>query len=360
MPSFFNTACALLSAGQLAAAATYTLQDSYDKTNFFKEFEFFSDADPTWGFVQYQDAASASEQGLAGYHQGAIYLGSDHKTMNPTAGRASTRVNSKKTYDQMLMVADVVHMPVGCGTWPALWTYGSDWPGMGEIDIIEGVNSQSTNEITLHTSAGCTMGQGNAVGSTKFKASTDCSAGAGSTGCPQSTASTNNFGKGLNAAGGGVYAMLWDNEAISVYQFPRNSTAANALTSSSSSSTVDTSSLGVPLATFVGGSGCNIAEKFYQHQITINTDFCGSWAGNDEVWAADAECSAKASSCQEYVAGNPDAFVDAYWLINSIKVYTASSSPSSPSATASGYPAPSTTGAYGVYGKKKRGLPFIA
>ncbi|ROW11538.1 hypothetical protein VMCG_01105 [Cytospora schulzeri] len=364
MPSFFNTACALLSAGQLATAATYTLQDNYDKTNFFKGFEFFSGADPTTGFVQYQDAASASAQGLAGYHEGGIYLGSDHTTMNPANGRASTRVYSKKTYDQMFMVVDVVHMPVGCGTWPALWSYGKDWPGMGEIDVLEGVNSQSTNQITLHTNGSCTMAQGSAVGSTKFSATADCSAGDGSTGCPQTTTSTNNFGAGLNAGGGGIYAMLWDNEAISVYHFPRNSTTANSLTSNSS--TVDTSILGMPLATFVGGDGCDITEKFFSHHITINTDFCGSWAGQDSVWSADAECSAKAPTCQEYVANNPEAFVDAYWLFNSIKVYTTSGS-ASPTATASGSAVSATAsgaygsfGVYGSYGKKKRGLPFRA
>lgn len=361
MPSFFSTACTLLSAGQLAAAATYTLQDNYDQTNFFKGFDFFSGADPTNGFVQYQDATSANAQGLAGYHKGAIYLGSDHKTMNPANGRASTRVESKKTYDQMLMVADVVHMPVGCGTWPALWSYGTDWPNMGEIDVIEGVNSNPTNEITLHTSGSCTMNPGNSIGSTKFSASTDCSAGDGGTGCPQSTTDTNNFGVGLNAGGGGIYAMLWDSEAISVYQFPRNSTAANAL--ASSSSTVDTSSLGTPLATFIGGSGCDIPQRFSNHHITINTDFCGSWAGQADVWSGDAECSAKSSTCEDYVANNPEAFVDAYWLINSIKVYTTSGSAGS-SATASGS-APSATatgayGGYGAYGVKKRGLPFMA
>lgn len=355
MPSFSRTAWALLSAVQLAAAATYTLQDNYDKTNFFDSFEFFSDPDPTQGFVQYQDASSAKSQGLAGYNQEAIYLGTDHTMMNPASGRASTRVYSQKTYTQMLMLADVVHMPVGCGTWPALWSFGGDWPSKGEIDIIEGVNSQSANEITLHTNGTCTMAEGNAAASTKFSATTDCSAGDGSTGCPQTTTSTSTFGKGLNAAGGAIYAMLWDNESISVYLFPRNSTEANAL--SSSTSTVDTSSFGTPLATFVGGSGCDISERFMEHVITINTAFCGSWAGSDEVWGADAECSAKASTCEEYVANNPDAFVDAYWLLNSIKVYTTSGSDAS--ATASGAAA-SATGGYGAYGVKKRGMPFMA
>lgn len=41
------------------------------------------------------------------------------------------------------------------------WTFGDDWPNQGEIDIIEGVNLQTKNDVTLHTSNGCsTSGTG--------------------------------------------------------------------------------------------------------------------------------------------------------------------------------------------------------
>lgn len=32
-----------------------------------------------------------------------------------------------------------------------VWMFGSDWPNNGEIDIIEGVNSQNSNLISLHS-----------------------------------------------------------------------------------------------------------------------------------------------------------------------------------------------------------------
>jgi beta-glucanase (GH16 family) len=53
------------------------------------------------------------------------------------------RLTSKNSYTHGLVILDLAHMPGGvCGTWPAFWMVGPNWPNSGEIDIIEGVNSQ--------------------------------------------------------------------------------------------------------------------------------------------------------------------------------------------------------------------------
>ncbi len=140
------------------AQGAYTIQDSYDASNFFENFEFFNGPDPTSGFVQYVDAATANSTGLAGYANNGIYLGVDYQTQNPAAGRASVRLTTTKSYTHGLIVADIAHQPApACGSWPAFWTFGPSWPRSGEIDIIEGVNLQTNSSITLHTASGCSF-----------------------------------------------------------------------------------------------------------------------------------------------------------------------------------------------------------
>ncbi|ELR22882.1 uncharacterized protein ACA1_397280 [Acanthamoeba castellanii str. Neff] len=78
------------------------------------------------------------------------------------------------------------------------------------------------------------------------------------------------------------------------------------------------SSWGKPYANFQFGSNCP-SSHFYNHQIIINLTFCGTWAGDSWVWK-NTGCGQYAS-CQNFVQHNPQAFADAYWQINSLKVY---------------------------------------
>lgn len=294
------------------ANAAYSLEDNYDDQNFFSEFDFFDGADPTDGFVSFANAGTANMTGLAGYSNGAVYLGVDHTTLNPAGGRGSVRVTSNKAYTHGLFIADISHMPGGiCGVWPAFWTFGPNWPASGEIDIIEGVNSQSTDSITLHTSSGCTMSSSGSLSSSTL-ANGDCNDGNAGTGCSFGTASTQGYGAGFNAIGGGVYAMEWTSSAIQVYFFPRNSIPGDI----TSGNPVPTG-WGTPVASF-SGSGCDIDSHFMGHNIIFDTTFCGQWAGN--VWPS-SSCGSLASTCDAYVGSNPAAFTDAYWMINSVKVY---------------------------------------
>lgn len=300
----------LLCAAGIANAA-YIIEDTYNETNFFNAFDFFAEKDPTDGFVRFSSATTANMSALAGYADGAIFLGVDHTTMNPTGGRASVRVSSKKSYTHGLFIADLAHMPSSeCGLWPAFWTVGPDWPNSGEIDVIESVNEYSTDTITMHTSEGCNLNNvGAKPGSTL--STPDCNAGNAGSGCSLNNTNTP-VGSAFNSLGGGVYAMEWTSSAIKVFFFPRQS-----IPSDITSGKPDPTSWGLPVALFQG-SGCDIDSHFKHHQIIFDTTFCGQWAG--KVWSS-GSCASRASTCESYVAANPAAFEQAYWMINSVEVY---------------------------------------
>lgn len=297
----------------LLASSSYRLVDTYDYTNFFSTFNFFTAPDPTHGFVSYQSQSSASSRGLISTPNNQVRLGVDSTTYNPPApGRASVRLTSNKAYTHGLFIADIAHMPSAtCGVWPAFWTFGPNWPGSGEIDIIEGVNTQSTNTVTLHTSANCNINNlGSASGT--WTNSADCNSNNAYNGCGAGTSNSNNYGNGFNANGGGVYAMQWESSGIYVWFFPRN-----GIPSDISSGNPDTTRWGSPTVAF-NSAGCDFDAHFANHNIVFDTTFCGDWAGG--VWGQ--SCGNLAGSCQDYVSQNPGAFSDAYWLINSVKYYS--------------------------------------
>ena len=327
----------ILSLAVLATAANagYTLDKSYDSTNFFDKFNFFSGPDPTNGFVEYVDQAAANQQHLAGYANNAVFMGVDNTTMNPANGRKSVRLESQDTFTRGLFIADIAHMPGSvCGSWPAYWMFGAGWPNDGEIDIIEGVNTQTKNAITLHTGEGCSMAGsvGGAVNGAlpgTSMTSVQCSSSGGNNdGCGQQTGDNQGYGDGFNDVGGGVYATEWTSDHIAVWFFQRSRIPANI-----NSGNPDPSSWGQPAAMFAGGSGCNIDSHFKDNQIVFDTTFCGDWAGNAQVWSSDAECSALASTCKDYVSGHPGDFSNSYWLLNSLKVYQQGQGSSSPTPT---------------------------
>lgn len=319
----------------------YSLVNSYTGKDFFNGWEFWDQPDPTNGFVDYVNQQTAMDSRLAGlFYNNATdehtaFLGVDTTTMNPTAGRASVRISSSQAWSGGgLFIADVRHSPQGsCGSWPALWLVGPDWPNQGEIDIIEGVNDNAYNSLTLHTGPNCksNLPQNKFLGK---QVTTDCEiSGENNVGCSiRSNASTSYnpkakqmithpaAGPGFNAAGGGVYATSWDATGISIWMFPHSAVPADLVAGKPDPS----SWTATPLARF-GGDGCDYSTTFRNQQLVVDTTFCGDWAGKDEVWSQSPACKAKAPTCQEFVANNPSAFKDTYWEIASIQVYQTAS-----------------------------------
>ncbi|KAF5572068.1 mixed-linked glucanase precursor MLG1 [Fusarium pseudoanthophilum] len=293
----------------------YSIKTTYDSSNFFEAFEFFNEKDPTNGFVDYVDADAANSEGLAGYVDGAVYMGVDYQTKNPSNGRRSVRVTSHDAFTHGLFIADIAHMPGSIpGVWPAYWMFGPNWPTSGEIDILEGVNTQTENKISLHTGPGCSITNDGTTQGTTLE-SENCDSAGASAGCGQNTSDNQNYGDGFNDIGGGVYATEWTSDHIAVWFFHRGRIPQDI-----QSGNPTPSSWGPPAAKFNGGHGCNIDDHFKENNIVFDTTFCGDWAGSPDVWGKNPETSSL-GDCKDYVANNPADFKNAYWLVNSIKVY---------------------------------------
>ncbi|RAL65983.1 hypothetical protein DID88_005644 [Monilinia fructigena] len=300
-------ALAFIAIGEVSAANKYTLVDNYAGTNFFDMFDYYTGADPSAGYVSYTSKEVAenanSELGVAltKVENGQAYMGVDYVNA-VTAGRPSVRIQSKKTYTHGLIIADLAHMPASiCGTWPAFRTVNSsNYPQYGEIDILENVNEKTM--LPLHA----------------LVTNTD----------------PNSYGTPFNDNGGGVYAMQWTSDVIRIWNFGPDTIPADI-----TAGTPDPSTWTLPAFTTEGGV-CNIDELFANHKIVFDTSFCGGYAGKTEFWQEttcyDAE---KYPTCDSYVRANPAAYKEAYWLINSVKVYQNDSLAATSAAAASSEPA---------------------
>ncbi|GAA5820193.1 hypothetical protein JCM11251_005520 [Rhodosporidiobolus azoricus] len=308
-----------------APAATPVLRKTYTGTDFTagKEFEFSTNDDPTHGLVEYVDASTAATQGLARVtSSGAAILAIDStSTLGYNVKRPSVRIESKATYDSgTLMIFDLAHMPWGCATWPAMWTYNQPWPAMGEIDIVEGVSNRRFNQHTLHTVPGCTRNP--SIPQTGLQNASwvgnDCQAWSWSYGCNVIDWDPASYGEGFNRAGGGVFALLFAETGISIYRWKRSDVPADI-----QNGAPRWKSWGLPVAAF-DRSTCDTRSFFKQQRITFDITTCGDMAGQDHVWQDPVQtgegCYPKYGNCIAAVQ-DPENFKEAYFQINYIKVY---------------------------------------
>lgn len=302
------------------SALSYSLADQFSGTSFFDNFDYYTGYDPSSGFVHYVPSDQATSLNLTYASSSSAILRVDtsvnsSSVPNASTGRFSVRITSQKQYGlDTLFIFDVIHSPIGCGTWPALWTSDpSNWPTNGEIDIMEAVNvvSSTANQMTLHTTKDCSMNvkrkETGKVLATNCLNSTDSNAGCGVDGTSDS------FGTDFNSAGGGVMAMELRSAGIRMWQFGRSS-----IPSDITSDSPDPSTWGEATADFPS-TDCDIGSHFKNQSIIANIDLCGSWAGDSTVYAE--TCS---GTCEDQVANNNTAFTDAYWEFGKFSVFTAS------------------------------------
>jgi len=284
----------------------YNLANSYAGSTFFDGFAFEAIGDPTHGYVNYVSKADATARGLINTTNDIVYIGTDMKNVASGRGRDSVRLSSNTVYNGGLFVIDLSHMPTGCGTWPAFWTVGPNWPNEGEIDIIEGVNLETADQVTLHTNDGCNIANEDKSKFTGTVGNTNCQ---GNSGCGIKTGA-GSYGAPFNSHQGGVYAMEWTTNYIQTFYWPRGSVPANV-----DSKNPDPSTWGKPFAYFQFGSACPNSH-FKDHKIIFDLTYCGDWAG--AVFSS--QCPGK-GNCNDYVKNNPAAFREAYWHIHYVRVF---------------------------------------
>ncbi|BFZ56199.1 hypothetical protein PYCC9005_003241 [Savitreella phatthalungensis] len=296
----------------------YNLVRTHAGESFFDGFDFFSRNDPTHGFVDYQSKSQASN---------LISANEIHVEIRPgvtanSRGIPSIRIESTDRYTGGLFLLDIEKMPTGCGAWPAFWlTDGTHWPDHGEIDVIEGVNLQSRNVVSLHTGTNCNTWNIQNRNQTGEALSDMCFSKITNVGCGTRSQNATSFGAAFNKRKGGVYALDWRTNGIRVWFFPRDHLPADL--SSSSSAGITMQDWGLPDANFPD-TGCDIVKSFRNHAIIFDLTFCGDWAGNQAVWSA-SPCSSQYSTCIEYMQSQDaaTALKDMSWRIRSLKVYQA-------------------------------------
>lgn len=266
-----------------AAAQLYVNPDIYDSSNFFSRFTFATADDPTHGYVDYQSQAQAQAAGLISTGSSSVRFGADGTNIASGRGRKSVRLEGLTRYTHGLFVADIAHMPQSaCGAWPSFWTLGPNWPTNGEIDLLEQVNFENTNKMSLHTGGGsqgsCDIQNPGSQDNGTFLAP-GCAVYDGNgnyanpSGCSINSAQGNSFGDGFNARGGGVVVMQWTSAAIKVWNFARNNIPPSLQSASSSPNICE---FGRPDALFVG-NGCDFDANFASQQLMFTNTFCGDW-----------------------------------------------------------------------------------
>ncbi|KAJ7043721.1 glycoside hydrolase family 16 protein [Mycena alexandri] len=293
----------------LETRTTYTLKDHYTGKDFL-DWDFFSASDPTHGNVNFLTKSEATSKGLA-YVQadGTTILATDSTTkLKAGDNRDSIRISSPKSYNSGLFIADIWAMPHGPTVWPAYWTVGPNWPNDGEIDIIEGVGDSTSNQMTLHTSSGCSLATSAVSDFTgKHTSTTNCASGAGNNnGCGVTDFAPNVYGHEFNVVAGGVYAHVVADSGISIWHFSRDAIPADI-----TEQKPNPAGWGKPAA-FFSSAACDISQHFKDHVLTFDTTLCGDWAG--------AAFPGGPSACAAAVA-DPSNFAVAKWQLNYVSVY---------------------------------------
>ena len=131
-----------------------------------------------------------------------------------------------------------------------------------QVDIVEYVNADATNQYTLHTGSEAVCNAGSGTNFDGNRLSTSCRSGAGdNTGCGIQDFE-GSAGAPFNAGGGGVFVMLWDDTQLSFWRFARNKIPQDI-----KDGAPNPDGWGTPVARWTNQS-CDIQNAFQNMQCT--------------------------------------------------------------------------------------------
>ncbi|CED84003.1 Concanavalin A-like lectin/glucanase, subgroup [Phaffia rhodozyma] len=313
---------ALATFASVAQATSYTLAKTYSGSTFFDDWSYYGNYDNlTLGDVTWVNRTVADANPELTYVNdagNAIIKVDNTSTVAYNYKRDSVRITSLDYISVgSVWVLDATHVPYGCSVWPAFWSTGPNWPYGGEIDTFEGVNQVTYNQNTLHTTAGCT--QASSVNQTGITTSSDCDYSVDSNaGCAViDNSTTNTYGEGFASAGGGAWVTEMATEGINIWFFSRADIPSAV---SNANSSIDTSALGTPVASWPKSS-CDIDSHFSAQQLVFDITLCGSWAGEASIIAETCDALVGTDTCYTTYVLNSTNYDQAYFEIKSVKVY---------------------------------------
>ncbi|PHH78426.1 hypothetical protein CDD80_6931 [Ophiocordyceps camponoti-rufipedis] len=303
-----------------AAASVYNLQQVVNSTNFNTEFEFLTKGrdpeqpyDDNKSWVRYQSLADALAKNLTNTNDGQIYLGVDHTNKLPLdtpGGRDTFRVQSTKTYNKGLFIMRYSHMPKPvCGSWPAV----------GEVDLYEGWDLNSANRPSFHSGTPDEVGKCGLDRSLQGAevVSLNCDNKFNETqpekqGCQVKEPSNGIWG----SKDGGVQALLWTDTELKVWTWPSTLAPPNL-----DNPQVDPSTWGKP-SLHLARPTCDVNAALTDQRLILNVAFCPGW-GWDGGSNTPSCAATTGTTCQKFVAENPDEFKDVYFRVVDFRYFLA-------------------------------------
>ncbi|KAL7424103.1 hypothetical protein Q5752_001688 [Cryptotrichosporon argae] len=327
-------------AGSTPLLRTYSGSTFFDNWTYYGNYDNTTEGDAI--FVNASTASASPELTYINDAGNAIIRVDNVSTVAYNYKRDTVKILSQETVPVgSVVVFDATHLPYGCSVWPAWWMYDTQvtWPEGGEIDIIEGVNLQTSNQMALHTESGCSITT-STTAYTGIVNDTSCYyEDNDNSGCGITVSNTKSYGAAFAENGGGVFVTELNDDAISIWFFERQDVPA-AITNATDS--IDTSSFGTPAGLWASDN-CDISTLFGPQTLVLDITLCGTWAGEASVLNETGCPIDSSSTCYETYVLDASNYDNAYFEIASIKVYSNSTSSTSTSSSSAASSSSSST-----------------